>query len=245
MAVNPGRFGEVPEAENASWPALNVAVVLLRRRPKGVVQYNAPLPVPPDLIESGTMEMQIFVRNNIHEEGFEEQNSINYMEICSFPNEESGYTLEAYSASYDSDSRMVRTSPFPYMICGAVLHFQHRTEKHPPFAVALFEIDLAWDPDWRSQDFVGVYNCPPGRKKDFTKQYFDWFENGRKGEFPGKAELTSRDGLEAWKLDHEVFVRVSVRRDQKLIVGSIAIAEIFAGTSWERDIVKPGPERDE
>ena len=75
-------------------------------------------------------------------------------------------------------------------------------------------------------------------KEDFTQQYFDWFTNGRKGEFPGKAELTSRDGLEAWKLDHEVFVRVSVRRDQKLFVGSIAIAEIFAGTSWERDIVK-------
>ena len=137
-----------------------------------LIDHNAPLPVPPDLIESGTMEMQISVRNNIYEEDFENQYSINYMEICSFPNKESGYTLEGYSTNYDPDSRMIRTSPFPYMTCGAVLLFQHRTEKHPPFAVALFEIDLAWDPDWRSQDFVGVYNYPPERKRGFYPAIF-------------------------------------------------------------------------
>ena len=30
MAVKPGRFGEVPEAENVSCPALNVAVVRVK-----------------------------------------------------------------------------------------------------------------------------------------------------------------------------------------------------------------------
>ena len=30
MAVKPGRFGEVPEAENVSWPALKEAVVRVK-----------------------------------------------------------------------------------------------------------------------------------------------------------------------------------------------------------------------
>lgn len=162
------------------------------------------------------------------------------------PTNESGYDLGDWfpTSIFDYDAMMIQTSPFPYDPCGAVLLFKSTNPKQAQFVVTIFTTGLSEDSDSISQDMVRVYNTTKSAEEFYFEDFADWFKGQRQRELPEIATSISRDGLEAWTLDGETFVRVVVERNTSIVEGSIATANIFAGSSWQRDILGPGANED-
>jgi hypothetical protein len=175
-------------------------------------------------------KMRIFVRTDIHEADFETQHLINYIEIIRQPSTRSGYSISKFhpSSSYDPESGIILASPFPNTFCGAILCFEHRTNTRPPFIITLFTDYQPGEDDCISHDVTGVYSGISF--VDFFAQFEIWIKNGRYSDLPG---LVRHERLNTWRLDHSTFVRVSVRRESRYKIDSIAVAEIIVGASWE------------
>jgi len=210
-----------------------------RSNPNAHTQPLVALVSFPQILETAT-KTEIYARTNIHEEDFEDQHLVDYLHVGKLPSGESGYEFvdRFPSWSFDVESFMIRTSPFPKQPCGAVLMFQRR--KNPEgsrFAVTLFA-DGVSDEDEKelgdtiSQDIVGVYHTTWDAEEFYDKGGFGaWFAGGREQDFPRAAEFViQQDGRQVWKLDDDdTFVRVTVSRDTDGCLGSMAVAEIEVG----------------
>ena len=204
--------------------------------------------VPFAWVETRSKRLQISVPSGIHQVDFIHQNFINYMDIISFPSKQSGYDIadfypptrwHANAARFDIESGIISASPFPNTFCGAVICFKHETNACLPFMVALFADGPPEDGDCMAQDVVGVFSGVS--PEDFFLQFHDWRENCSAGDLASAISMLSNAAEmivhnRAWKLDDGTFVRVAVHREHERKVDSIAVAEILAGTSWERDI---------
>ena len=222
-------------------------IVRLRSGPNEYARGDYPASpgiIPFAMVKDISKRTQIIVRKNVHEEDFADQYLINYMEIIRFPSLESGYNIvDFYPATrYDIESGIIFASPLPNEFCGAIICFKHNSDVCPPFMVTLFADSPKEDRDSISQDLVGVFSgLSP---EDFFTQFDDWLGKYNQGDLPsamgmlpGSVEKVVRGGLQVWKLDDSTFVRVSVWRKSGARADSTAVAEISAGTSWERDIL--------
>ena len=201
--------------------------------------------IPFAIVQDVTKVLPIFVRNNVQEEDFQDEYSIPYIKITRFPSLESGYKVKHFSpaASVNISLGTIFTSPFPGTFCGAILCFNHTCKERPSFIVALITDSFRGDTDCISQDVIGVFSGVSW--KGFHAHFFEWLRPLEQGDralsmklLPGAVDMLVRDEVQFWKLDDSAFVRVSVQRGvHEDRVGSIAVAEILAGTSWERDIL--------
>jgi hypothetical protein len=194
-----------------------IPIASLRSRPDDYARFDEPwvpglAPFPE--VENFSKPMPLFVKNNIHSEDFEHSNLISYIELTQFPNEESGYDLVDWFPgwSYDMESKRILASPFPDRFCGAILYFEDSTNINPPFVVALYERRSSQDTSSSTEDIVGVYNRLSVSLQDFASNFMDWLRNNQQGELSGGVELEICNGIEAWKLNEDNYVRISIKR---------------------------------
>ena len=227
---------------------ITLPVVRLRSGPNEYARRGYPARpgmVPSAGVKDISKEIPIFVRNNIHEKDFEDQYLVPYTRIICFPSSRSGYTIHDFypGARYDMDSRTIFASPFSDKFCGAMLCFKHNSDLCPPFIVTIFADGVPEGDDCMSQDVVGVFSGISSQC--FFDEFEKWIEGRQRGDvansmklLPGAVNMLVRDGVQAWNLNDGTFVQVSVQRgDHRYRVDSTAVAEIRAGTSWERDIL--------
>ena len=226
-------------------------VVPLRSGPNDYARVaNPALPESVDfrLIKDTWKETQIFVRNDIHDYDFEDKCLINYIELTRWPHTtESGYFLEEWYPfeSFDASTGMIQASPFPNTPCGSILCFEHRYNARPPFIVTLFADTSLGHSDCISRDIIGVYMHPGESNSiaDLFLKFQDQIYNGQEVNLLGTVERIACNGFEAWKLNDQSFVYVSVRRGHDICMDSIAVAEIDVKASWSEIISQPRDNR--
>ncbi|KAK3382619.1 hypothetical protein B0T24DRAFT_714678 [Lasiosphaeria ovina] len=205
--------------------------------------------------DSLAADKQIFVRTRIHEGEFQNRSQINYMYLRELPGLDSGYRITGcFSPSaFDPDTPLIRASPFPRRICGAVINFEDVVyNASPPFTVILYadgattasgsgtrsgtrsstSSNRSSSADRLSHDFAAVYQRPPIPIRDLWQNHLEpWFYGGCRGRLAGVTELrrVSRGGVFAWELAADTFVRVETERPDGGCADFIASANIRAG----------------
>ncbi|KAH7120589.1 heterokaryon incompatibility protein-domain-containing protein, partial [Dactylonectria macrodidyma] len=139
-----------------------IPILRLRTGPNDFSRsYDPPEPswVPSDKIEEISRQTEVYVRTNIHDDEFEEEHLVDYLEVTTLPNPVSGYKLEEWfpGSRLDSSHGVIRASPFPYINCGAILVFENASPDLPRLMVALFADGLPEGSDSIARDFAWVF----------------------------------------------------------------------------------------
>ena len=108
------------------------------------------------------------------------------------------------------------------------------------FALLLrFLVKVApWTTRTASPKTLSVYKTTKDAQDFYTEDFADWFGKGKQRELPGAGKQVVQDGLKAWRLDNDTFIRVTIDRERNVFVGTMAVAEIHVESCdgrWSRE----------